>query len=249
MPTGLRHCSAAAELSSRPAPDSDAPAVLQVANGPALVWRRQGLALGVGCVRGCDPGDLIGLVHRSLADAGRSVFEVAGIWSVDLKADEAAVHALAEALGVPARFFPPERLEAETPRLTDPSEIVFAEIGCHGVAEAAALAAAGPDGRLVLAKRKSATATCALAALGSAPEPGRPRGRLAVVGIGPGTPEWRTPEASRLIAEADELVGYGLYLDLLGPLAAGRRRDFPLGAEASAAATRSKPRPRAGRWR
>ena len=220
------------EIVSRPAPDSDAPAVLKVANGPALVWRRQKLALGVGCVRGCDPGDLIGLVHRSLADAGRSAFEVAGISSVDIKADEAAVHALAAALGVSVRFFPPERLEAETPRLTDPSEIVFAEIGCHGVAEAAALAAAGPDGRLVLAKRKSATATCALAVLGSAPEQGRPRGRLAVVGIGPGTPEWRTPEASRLIAEADELVGYGLYLDLLGPLAAGRRRDFPLGAEA-----------------
>lgn len=62
--------------------------------------------------------------------------------------------------------------------------------------------------------------------------PGRPRGRVSLVGIGPGQAEWRTPEASRLIAEADELVGYGLYIDLLGPLAAGKpRRDFPLGGE------------------
>ncbi|HMR52062.1 MAG TPA: precorrin-3B C(17)-methyltransferase [Amaricoccus sp.] len=219
-------------ITARPAPVGDAPVVLRLEDGPALVWRRQTLALGVGCVRGCDPGELIGLVQRSLAEAGRSVFEVAGIWSVELKADEAAVHALAGNLGVPARFFSPERLEAETPRLADPSEVVFAEIGCHGVSEAAALAAAGPDGALVLAKRKSANATCALATLGTGPEPGRPRGRLAVVGIGPGRPDWRTPEASRLIAEADELVGYGLYLDLLGPIAAGRRRDFPLGAEA-----------------
>ncbi|HRW13885.1 precorrin-3B C(17)-methyltransferase [Amaricoccus sp.] len=218
-------------IATRSAPEGDAPVVLRPEEGPALIWRRQSLALGVGCVRGCDPGELIGLVQRSLAEAGRSVFEIAGIWSVELKADEAAVHALAGNLGVPARFFPPERLEAETPRLADPSEVVFAEIGCHGVSEAAALAAAGPDGALVLAKRKSANATCALATLGAVPEQGRPRGRLAVIGIGPGRPDWRTPEASRLITEADELVGYGLYLDLLGPIAAGRRRDFPLGAE------------------
>jgi cobalt-precorrin 5A hydrolase/precorrin-3B C17-methyltransferase len=77
----------------------------------------------------------------------------------------------------------------------------------------------------------------ATAALALAPDPvavlqGRARGHLAVVGIGPGASTWRTPEASRLIAEADELVGYGLYLDLLGPLAAGTiRADFPLGGE------------------
>ncbi|MGR3292167.1 MAG: precorrin-3B C(17)-methyltransferase, partial [Paracoccaceae bacterium] len=63
-------------------------------------------------------------------------------------------------------------------------------------------------------------------------EAGTSRGRLSVVGIGPGQAAWRTPEASRLIAEADELVGYGLYIDLLGPLAAGKKRsDFPLGGE------------------
>jgi cobalt-precorrin 5A hydrolase/precorrin-3B C17-methyltransferase len=37
---------------------------------------------------------------------------------------------------------------------------------------------------------------------------------------------------SRLVADAEELVGYGLYIDLLGPLAAGKTRsDFPLGGE------------------
>jgi cobalt-precorrin 5A hydrolase/precorrin-3B C17-methyltransferase len=37
---------------------------------------------------------------------------------------------------------------------------------------------------------------------------------------------------SRLVADAEELVGYGLYIDLLGPLAAGKdRSDFPLGGE------------------
>ncbi|MEO1314604.1 MAG: precorrin-3B C(17)-methyltransferase, partial [Pseudomonadota bacterium] len=40
------------------------------------------------------------------------------------------------------------------------------------------------------------------------------------------------PEATRLILEAEELVGYGLYLDLLGPLATRKpRRTFALGEE------------------
>jgi cobalt-precorrin 5A hydrolase/precorrin-3B C17-methyltransferase len=61
---------------------------------------------------------------------------------------------------------------------------------------------------------------------------GTPRGRLSVVGIGPGQAAWRTPEVSRLVADAQELVGYGLYIDLLGPLAVGKARsDFPLGGE------------------
>ena len=53
-----------------------------------------------------------------------------------------------------------------------------------------------------------------------------------LVGIGPGKSDWRTPEATSMIAGADELVGYGFYINLLGGLARGRqRRDFALGEE------------------
>ena len=134
----------------------------------------------------------------------------------------------------PHAFFSAKELEAETPRLANPSEVVFVEVGCHGVAEAAALRAAGPNGALVIEKQKSANATVAIArAPGPVIDlPGRPRGRVSLVGIGPGQSVWRTPEASRLIAGSDELVGYGLYIDLLGPLAAGKLcKDFPLGGE------------------
>ncbi|WP_253949113.1 precorrin-3B C(17)-methyltransferase [Mangrovicoccus sp. HB161399] len=205
--------------------------VLRVPGTEPLVWRRQGLVLGVGCARGCDPAELIALCAETLAQAGLSQGQVASVASIDVKSDEAAVHALAAHLGVPARFFPAARLEAETPRLANPSDVVFAEVGCHGVSEGAALAAAGEGGTLAVEKAKSANATCALAWLGAGEE-GCPRGALAVVGIGPGQASWRTPEASRAIAEAELLVGYGLYIDLLGPLAKGKARaDFPLGGE------------------
>ena len=49
------------------------------------------------------------------------------------------------------------------------------------------------------------------------------RGMLAVVGLGPAGPDWLTPEASAALAAADELVGYGPYLDRV-PERAGQRR-------------------------
>ena len=61
---------------------------------------------------------------------------------------------------------------------------------------------------------------------------GRARGRLAIIGIGPGDPAWRTPEASALIAAAEDIVGYRRYLDLLGRAIVGKRRhDSAIGAE------------------
>jgi len=206
-----------------------------VATGPAhLHFAPQRVALGVGCARNCLPAELAALVAGVLAEAGISAAAIHSVNSIDLKADEPAILDLAQSIGAPLRLFAAAALEAETPRLATPSDVVFAEVGCHGVAEGAALAQVGAQGSLLVAKHKSANATCALAI---APTPmtrlnGRSRGRLSVVGIGPGQASWRTPEVSQLVAQAEELVGYGLYIDLLGPLAHGKKRsDFPLGGE------------------
>jgi precorrin-3B C17-methyltransferase len=49
------------------------------------------------------------------------------------------------------------------------------------------------------------------------------RGHLAVIGLGPGAAEWITPEATRALAQASDLVGYAPYLARL-PERAGQRR-------------------------
>jgi cobalt-precorrin 5A hydrolase/precorrin-3B C17-methyltransferase len=207
--------------------------------GDALVIHPPVLAVGVGCERGDDPAEVATLVSDTLQRAGLAEQAVACVCSLDLKADEAAVRAVADILGVPARFFTAEELERETPRLQNPSEVVFAEVGCHGVSEGAALAAAGPDAHLIVPKKKSLRATCAVAL---SPTPidatavGRGLGRLTVVGIGPGQDGWRTPAVSAAVARATDLVGYGLYLDLLGPAAKGKTwHQSDLGAEADRA--------------
>lgn len=204
-----------------------------------LVFHPPLLVLGVGCERGCDPAELRELALSVLAEAGCAPGAVAAVVSIDIKADEAAVHALAAGLGVPARFFRAEALLAETGRLTDPSETVFRETGCWGVAEGAALAAVGKAGALLVPKRKSRGATSALARAAAPLDPGsigRAQGTLAVVGIGPGASAWRTPEASAALAAASDIVGYSLYLGILGPALAGKTlHSSPIGAEAERA--------------
>ncbi|MEL6919495.1 MAG: precorrin-3B C(17)-methyltransferase [Pseudomonadota bacterium] len=199
-----------------------------------LVYHPRDLVLGIGCERGASPVEVQNLIQRVLAENHIAKESLSGVCSIDLKADETAILETAEWLGVPFRVFDAATLEAELPRLKNPSEIVFSEVGCHGVAEGAALAGAGPQGHLIVEKTKSKRATCAVA---QAPDvvtelPGRARGTLFVVGIGPGSEEWRSPQVTGMVGKATDLVGYSLYLDLLGNLADGKaRHDFALGKE------------------
>ena len=207
------------DLSGRASPD-------------VLIYHPKTLALGVGCERDTEPDELIELVRRTLAQHGLAEASIAAVFSIALKAAEPAVHALADHLGVPARFFDAERLERERPRLANPSERVFRETGCHGVAEGAALAATGADGTLIAEKTKSKRATAALArSRRVVPADGIGQGRLAIIGIGPGASAWRSPEADRLLAESDHWVGYRGYLDLLEKPVHVELSGFALGEE------------------
>ncbi|RCL00833.1 MAG: hypothetical protein JSC188_000844 [Candidatus Tokpelaia sp. JSC188] len=64
---------------------------------------------------------------------------------------------------VPIQHYTAIRLEMETLRLIQPSYTVYRAVGCHGVAEAAALCAAGKTGHLILEKTVFKGITFALA--------------------------------------------------------------------------------------
>ncbi len=204
-------------------------------NDRHLVYHPACVAVGVGCERGVSTQELQTLVEKTLQQSGLTASAVAGLFSLDLKADELAIHDVARCLGVPARFLDADTLEACTPRLETPSEVVFRAVGCHGVAEAAALTAGGTECSLVVPKQKSRHATCAIALAEKIIDPekvGKSRGRLLIVGIGPGSESWMTAESTRALEVATDLVGYTRYLDLLGDRVQGRERhDFGLGQE------------------
>lgn len=200
-----------------------------------LVYHPQTHVLGMGCERGVGVKEAVDLAEQVLEKSGIARQSIGAVCSIDVKADENAIHGVAAHFGVEARFFDAVRLEQEQDRLKNPSAVVFAEVGCHGVAEGAALAAVGSTGTLVVEKQKSARMTCALGrSLGPVEidKIGRSRGMLFVVGIGPGSDEWRSPQVTSMIKAASDLVGYSLYLDLVGDISQGKtRHDFDLGRE------------------
>ncbi|WP_406865276.1 cobalamin biosynthesis protein [Streptomyces sp. HUAS MG47] len=103
-----------------------------------------------------------------LRAAGPGAGRLVALATVAGKADEPGVVGAAARLGLPLRVFTAERLARIA--VPHPSAAVAAAAGTPSVAEAAALAAAGPGGLLLVPKRTSRTdgargarATCAIA--------------------------------------------------------------------------------------
>ncbi len=197
-----------------------------------LVFVSKTLAVGVGCERGTTFEELQELIEQTLRNNGLAEFAVACYATIDVKEDEPCITELTG--DHRTRFFSAEELSLQANKIQNPSEVVLKEVGTPSVAEAAALAAAGPDSVLVVPKSKSRRATCAVA---RSPSPildlrGRAAGRLSIVGVGPGNKDMRSPEASRALWWATDFVGYSLYLDMV----ADERHEqvlhpFPLGGE------------------
>lgn len=203
-------------------PDTAGAAVLHVTDrvvesgARRAVVRPASLAVGVGASRGAPVDEVVGLVHDALRDAGLSPLSVAELVTVDAKADEPGIVGAAARLGVPLRTYPAEALaRVEVP---NPSGAPLAAVGTPSVAEAAALA---EGGELLVPKRRStpppgsegraAMATCAVVRRA-------PRGRLAVVGLGPGARDLLTPRAREELRRASVLVGLDQYVDQIRDL-------------------------------
>lgn len=120
-------------------------------------------ALGLGCREGAPAAEMMRLVDDVLSQAGLSEATIQAVATLAGKEQQPAVLAVCARFGLEAMSFAAARLEEETPRLANPSKTVFREIGCHGVAEAAALAALGSGARLLVPKRTHGGVTAALA--------------------------------------------------------------------------------------
>ncbi|NBM16348.1 precorrin-3B C(17)-methyltransferase [Streptomyces sp. GC420] len=203
--------------------------------GGTAVLRPPSLVVGVGASKGAPVDEVLGLVEETLASAGLSVRSVAEVATVEAKAGEPGIVGAARALGVPLRVYGAGELAGiEVP---NPSRAPLDAVGTPSVAEAAALAGSG-GGELLVPKRKSAPpgraamATCAVARR-------RPRGRLAVVGLGPGARDLLTPRARAELRRASVVVGLDQYVDQIRDLLLPGTRilESGLGAEEERART------------
>jgi precorrin-4 C11-methyltransferase len=176
-----------------------------------LWYRPRSLVLGVGCERGISAAALEEGLDRFLREHGFSRDSIGIVASVELKADEPGLLELAGRHGWQTFFYPVEELAAVA-GVPNPSEVVARCVGTPGVAEPAALLAAGVN-RLLVEKQVLTSAlapqrmTFALARLASfeAAAPQAP-GKVVFVGAGPGDPDLLPLKGRRALARAEVVV-------------------------------------------
>ena len=121
------------------------------------------MVAGVGCRKGASAREVGAAIIAALSRAGLRADALDVIAAPATKSSEAGIAAAANDLGVPLVLVPQAELEAVGARTVTRSDRVIALMGVPSAAEAAALAAAGPAGRLVAARTAVGPATCALA--------------------------------------------------------------------------------------
>jgi cobalt-precorrin 5A hydrolase / precorrin-3B C17-methyltransferase len=186
---------------------------------PAAIFHPKTLVLGIGCHRGVPCDEIEEAVCALFSSHGLSALSIRSIATASLKQGEAGIMQYAEKYGLPVDYIGKEALDsAKFP--SKPSAAALKHVGLSSVCEAAAIQAS--QGALIVPKtsfKRKITLAVARKAL-AVPEK---RGKLLIVGLGPGDPAHMTLKARQAIAESDAVVGYTKYVDLIRRFLPGRQ--------------------------
>lgn len=194
------------------------------ADFPQVQWHPRLLWVGIGCVRGTSQALISQAINQVFQSFQLTQKAIAGIATIDIKADEIGLLAYCDAQQLPLKTFTAAQLH-QIPVPT-PSQIVQQEVGTPSVAEAAALCAAQTYGeaqllvlkQIIKASPESNSEAVTVAISLASEEYIGKTGALYLVGTGPGALEQITPAAKTALIQADAIIGYSLYLDLIKPL-------------------------------
>jgi cobalt-precorrin 5A hydrolase/precorrin-3B C17-methyltransferase len=191
------------------------------ADFPKVQWHPRVLWIGIGCERGTSRQLIETAIQQACQAHHLAEAAIAGVATIDLKADEAGLVELCRDRHWGLRCFSAAALRAVP--VPTPSQVVEAEVGTPSVAEAAAiLGSGGTQDHLRVAKkifRQAGQPGAVTVAIAEAEQEYTGRtGQLWLVGIGPGQLTQITPAAQTAIAQADVVIGYELYVDLVRSL-------------------------------
>ncbi len=165
---------------------------------------------------------VVGIDARGVqADASPSLAE-----RIDALLDAHGLARLAlAALVAPATLLGDARVEAAAHALGVPLRFGDGEGNVEGDRDTDAAALLGRTLRVAHTLRATSDGlACAVAAQPVDPATlGRARGRLTVLGLGPGDAAWLTPAARDALAQATDILGYTTYVTMAGPFRADQR--------------------------
>ncbi|MGB3638867.1 MAG: cobalamin biosynthesis protein, partial [Rivularia sp. (in: cyanobacteria)] len=195
---------------------------------PIINWHPRVLWVGIGCERNTSKQVIADAIDKVFQENEFALAAIAGIATIDIKADEVGLLELCHERNLPLKTFPSEILCTVT--VPNPSQVVEKEVGTPSVAEASAIVAANQTSlkipkqiyRASIQNSKSKIqnqrgAVTVAVALSKKEYIGKV-GKLLLVGTGPGNLEQMTPAAQTAVASADAVIGYGLYIDLIAPI-------------------------------
>ena len=121
------------------------------------------LAIGLGFRKAATAETLATLVREARSRLSTTLADLPATLATIAEKDRPALRDAAALLDLPVLILPKSSLAGMDDRITIASEAARACLGIPSVAEAAALAAAGPGARLVVTRIATADATCAIA--------------------------------------------------------------------------------------
>jgi cobalt-precorrin 5A hydrolase / precorrin-3B C17-methyltransferase len=197
------------------------PGELQGLPAQKVIYRPKSLVVGIGCNRGTSSNTIEKAVKSVFSEYNLSIKSIRKLATIDIKQDEDGLLEYAHNNCLAVEYFNKEAL-GKVPLASASSKEVMKHIGLPGVSEAAALLASG--GTLVVPKVAYQRAvTIAVARISFAPEPVKKKGKLFVVGTGPGDPAQMTLRAREVLDQSDVVVGYGTYIDLVKNILGGKK--------------------------
>lgn len=122
------------------------------------------IVAGIGCRKGATALEIDAAIDAALAEAGQTAEALSCIATSDGKGAEPGIIEAVAGRGLGLVLVKPAELEAAGPRTQSSSPRVKELFGVPSVAEAAALAAAGPSSTLLVPRIVVGPATCAIAA-------------------------------------------------------------------------------------
>ncbi|EJM31737.1 precorrin-3B C(17)-methyltransferase [Pseudomonas sp. GM25] len=140
---------------------------------------------------GADVAGLPDAIRDALQQAGVAIQSLACLVAADTQMASPALREAALELAVPLRFVAPA---------SDIVELVRDAV---------------PDARIITTSRDIAIAVAEQPL--DVSQVGRPRGRLAVIGLGPGAAELMVPAVKAELARATDVLGYETYVRMAGP--------------------------------